>query len=79
MMEGMVLHPCLAFWFCFGLSCKVFREKSIKRDNARNKQMKCKSSDVGKKRRKRLRTIKKGFPDKEKEVEKTDSYIPGGF
>ena len=54
-------------------------EKSEKKDNARNKQMKRKSTDRVKKRRKRLRTIKKGFLDNEKELEKEDSYIPGGF
>ena len=63
----------------FGLSGKLFLEKSEKKDNARNKQMKRKLTDRVKKRRKRLRTIKKGFLDNEKELEKEDSYIPGGF
>ena len=33
----------------------------------------------GKKRRKQLRSVKKGFLDKEKETEKEDAYVPGGF
>ena len=57
----------------------MFLEKSKKKDGARDKQMKRKSTDRVKKRRKRLRTIKKGFLDNEKELEKEDSYIPGGF
>ena len=38
-----------------------------------------KSSEVVKKRRKKLRAIKKGYLDNEKENEKVDSYIAGGF
>ena len=34
---------------------------------------------VWQKRRKQLRSVKKGFLDKEKETEKEDAYVPGGF
>ena len=38
-----------------------------------------KSSEKGKQKRKSLRAIKKGHLDKEKEAEKEESYVPGGF
>ena len=48
------------------------------RNNKRIKNSAVKCSDKGKKRRKTLRTIKKGFLDME-ETEKVESYVPGGF
>lgn len=41
------------------------------------KQLAIKSSDLGKNRRKRLRAIKKGFLDKEKEKEDGEPYSAG--
>ena len=41
--------------------------------------MKRKSSQQGKKQRKKLRTIKKGYADEQKTIEPKDSYIPGGY
>ena len=38
-----------------------------------------KSSKQGLVRRKKLRAIKKGFSDKEKETEQVDSYISGAY
>ena len=38
-----------------------------------------KSSDEGKRRRKTIRKIKKGFLDKDKEIEVNESYVSGGF
>ena len=38
-----------------------------------------KSSDSVKKRRKKLRTIRKDFCDKEKEEEGGESYVSGGY
>ena len=63
----------------FGASGDVFATKLEKRVLSYNRRSKRKSSEVVKKRRKRLRTIKKGFIDKEQEVEKGDSYVAGGF
>ena len=37
------------------------------------------NNKLGKQRRKKLRTIKKGFADKEKELEEVECYVPGGF
>ena len=54
----------------FGLSGKVFMEKSKQKDQARNKQVKRKSTEEVKKQRERLRTIKKGSINNEKELEK---------
>ena len=34
---------------------------------------------VKKTRRKQLREVKKDITDREKDVEKGDSYVPGGF
>lgn len=48
-------------------------------DKNRSAQMKRKSSEQGKKQRKRLRTLKKGYGDEMKEKEQKDSYIPGGY
>lgn len=63
----------------FGLSGKVTFEQFVNRDCKRVRQMMRKSSERVKKQRKRLRTIKKGYLDKEKESEKVDSYVAGGF
>ena len=63
----------------FGLSGKVTFEKFTNQDCKRVRQMTRKSSEVVKKRRKKLRAIKKGYLDNEKENEKVDSYIAGGF
>ena len=38
-----------------------------------------KSTEKVNKRRKRLRAIKKGYEDKEKEEEGADSYAPGSY
>lgn len=47
-----------------------------------NKGVKCNTTQVKyairKKRRKTLRSMKKGYLDKQ-EKEKTESYVPGGF
>ena len=48
-------------------------------DKKRISQMRCKSSEKGKKRRKTLRAIKKGHLDEEKAKECNDSYVSGGF
>ena len=63
----------------FGLSGKVTFEKFANRDRKRVREMMRKSSEIVKKQRKRLRSIKKGYLDKEKETEKVDSYVVGGF
>ena len=63
----------------FGLKGTIATRKSLEMDTMRVKQMKRKSTDVVKKQRKKLRTIKKGYIDKEKQQEKQESYIPGGF
>ena len=52
---------------------------SDKKRKQRNRNIARKMSNEGKKRRKCLRSLKKGFVDKEKEQEGGDSYIPGGF
>ena len=65
---------------CFGIkNGKITSSKSEKKDIDRIKLMSKKSAIAGKKRRKHLRTVKKGYMDKEKESEKEESYIPGGF
>ena len=63
----------------FDLSEAVTINKGVTRDTARVKQAIRKSSEQHKKRRKILRSMKKGCLDKEKEKEKTGSYVPGGF
>ena len=52
--------------------------KNNKIDCKRVRQMDRKLSDVVKKRRKTLRTIRKGYQDKENDTEKP-AYIKGGF
>ena len=49
-------------------------EKLLKRVKATEKRQ----SEISKRRRKQLRSIKKGFIDKEKEKEGGDSYVAGG-
>ena len=50
-----------------------------KRDTSRVKKMIRKSSDKEKKKRKTLRGVKKGYLDKQKELEPQESYIAGGY
>ena len=52
---------------------------SIARNKRRIMQSARKCSVKGIKRRKTLRSIKKGYMDKEKELEKEESYVAGGF
>ena len=63
----------------FDLSGAVTINKGVKRDTAQLKQAIRKSSEQGKKRRKTLRSMKKGYLDRQKEKEKLESYVPGGF
>ena len=59
-------------------SCSIIL--SEKRNSVRVKNTRRKCSEKGKKtRRKQLRKVKKGIIDTEKDVEKGDSYVPGGF
>ena len=51
---------------------------SSKRTLKRMSKAALKASEIGKKRRKKLRSIKKGYTDKEKEQERGPSYISGG-
>ena len=53
----------------FGLSGKVSYEKCANQDRKRVRRMMRKSSEIVKKQRKRLRTITKGYLDKEKDFE----------
>ena len=63
-----------------GVEAGYFYEKAtIKRNTKRIINSRRKSSEKGIARRKSLRTIKKGFLDKEKEQEKEKSYEYGGF
>ena len=50
-----------------------------KKDKSKISIMAHKSSDSVKKRRKKLRAIRKGFCDKEKEEEGDESYVSGGY
>ena len=52
---------------------------TAKKNKTRIKKMNLKTLDITKKRRKQLKNVKKGFLDKERETEKEESYIPGGF
>ena len=63
----------------FGLNGKATVVKSIERDRRCVEKIMKKSSEIGKKQRKKLRAIKKGYLDKEKENEKSESYVAGGF
>ena len=62
----------------FGLNGFVTTSKVKKKNVLCKKQLSRKSSDTFKKRRKILKTIKKGFSDKEKDKGKP-SYVAGGF
>ena len=53
--------------------------KSAARNKRRVSRSVKKCSVKGKQRRKTLRTIKKGFLDQEKELEKEECYVAGGF
>ena len=57
----------------------VTTESSNKRTHRRIQNIARKMSQKGKKRRKQLRSIKKGYADREKQQEEGESYIPGGF
>ena len=61
-----------------GIKGTVTSLKTKKHDVARVKRMNRKSSEPVKKRRKTLRSIKKGFQDREMEKGKP-SYLKGGF
>lgn len=58
---------------------RMVHTTSEKRNRCRVRNMKRKSSNEGKKRRKTIRSTKKGFLDEEKEKEQKESYVPGGF
>ena len=51
---------------------------SNKRAINRMRNVDSKASETGKRRRKKLRSIKKGYMDREKEQEGGPSYISGG-
>ena len=55
------------------------RESFRQRDCERIKNVGRKCSDKGKKSRKKLRAIRKGFKDKEKEQEKEPAYASGAY
>jgi len=62
-----------------GVSLGVLTQKgSNKKALWRNKSIKQKLSEIGKKRRKQLRRMKKGYADAEKEQEGGESYMSGG-
>ena len=63
----------------FGLHGYVTRRASLSADVLRVEKMQIKSSEKGKKRRKQLRSIKKGFSDTLKQKENYESYVSGGF
>ena len=55
----------------------ISRTLSIDRERIANVERK--STARSKRQRKKLRTIKKGYEDIEKEAEEKDSYAPGSF
>ena len=63
----------------FGLHGKVSNISATSKNKKRISQIRCKSSEKGKKRRKTLKAIKKGHLDEEKAKECNDSYVSGGF
>ena len=63
----------------FDLPGAVTINKGVKQDTARVKQAIRKSSERGKKRRKTIRSMIRGYLDKEKEEGKTEPYVPGSF
>ena len=52
---------------------------SYKKDKSRSRQVAIKASENAKKRRKRLRGIRKGLIDAEKDTEGKESYLCGGY
>lgn len=60
-------------------SGRFTRIGTYKRNTKRIADSVRKCSEQGQSARKSLRTIKKGFSDKEKKTEKEESYVPGGF
>ena len=63
-----------------GIQSGKYMDLATKRHNAsRISGMARKSSEAGLAQRKKLRTIRKGFCDKEKETEKVESYSAGAF
>ena len=56
----------------------VMTRSSNKRAINRMRNIDSKASETGKRRRKKLRSIKKGYMDREKEQEGGPSYISGG-
>lgn len=63
-----------------GVQCGQFFEiGGVKKDIARASNTLLKSSEKGKRQRKKLRAIRKGFQDKENQEEEGPSYKPGGF
>ena len=63
-----------------GLTSGKFTEAfCVRVDELRIKEMMRKSSEKAKNRRKKLRSIRKGFIDREKEDEGTESYQSGAF
>ena len=58
------------FFKCLGLPVGYWLQNGcLQKDQQRIKQMERKSSEKGKRRSKKLRAIRKGFIDKEKELE----------
>ena len=60
-------------------NCQFFLLGATAKDRSRIKNSEKKASEQGKKRRKTLRAIKKGYQDTEKEIEGGDSYSAGSF
>ena len=71
----------LVLYFYFGSSKQVTQAKSKTRDNSLVREAVCKSSENGKKRKKNLRFIKKGYSDIQikKKKEKVDSCLASGY
>ena len=64
----------------FKIDNGYYMEKgSIKRNKVSVRKMDIKSSEGGKKKRRKIRAVKKGLIVKEKESEPSESYIAGGF
>ena len=64
------------FGFAAGV---VMTNSSNKKTHQRTRNIKRKMSLEGKQRRRTLRSIKKGYSDREKEQEGGESYVTGGF
>ena len=52
---------------------------TARKNKTKIKKMNLKTLDSTKMRRKQLRKVRKGFLDKERETEKEESYVTGGF